>query len=214
MERDYRDTRRDYTEGELHRADLTTNPLTLFLQWMDDAVAAGIADATAMTLATANASGEPSARIVLLKQADESGFSWFTDRRSRKGQDLRENPVAELLFYWRELSRQVRIYGQVEPLNDAESDEYFHSRPEASRFSAAASYQGETIDSRQVLEARVATLRSQYPDGKVPRPEGWGGYRLIPEEYEFWQGRPSRLHDRFAYARDVDGSWTARRLSP
>ncbi len=214
MERDYRDTRRDYTEGELNRADLTANPLDLFLRWMDDAVAADIADATAMTLATANAAGKPSARIVLLKQADEQGFSWFTDRRSRKGQDLRENPVAELLFYWRELSRQVRVFGGVEELSDADSDEYFHSRPEASRFSAAASLQGAEIPSRAELERRVTELRRQYPAGDVPRPEGWGGYRLIPEEYEFWQGRPSRLHDRFAYARDPQGEWLARRLSP
>ncbi len=216
MKQDYRNIRREYNVGELSQNDLTEHPLHLFQHWLDDAVKADIADATAMSLATAAADGRPSARIVLLKQADEAGFSWFTDKRSHKGRDLAENPKAELLFYWRELGRQVRVFGRVEALSEGEEDKYFYSRPEASRFSAAASCQGAEIESRAVLEARVKVLREQYPAGDVPRPREWGGYRLIPEEYEFWQGRVSRLHDRFSYtqADDPSGLWVARRLSP
>lgn len=213
MKSDYRGERRDYVEGTLSRVDLAADPLQQFVTWMDEARAADIPDATAMSLATADDQGRPSVRIVLLKEASPDGFSWFTDKSSSKGRHLAINDQAELLFYWRELSRQIRISGRVIELPDAEADQYFDERPEGSRFSAAASLQGSVIENRQVLEARVAELRQQFPDGDVPRPQQWGGYRLIPDHLEFWQGRESRLHDRFRYEKN-DKGWNIQRLSP
>ena len=213
MKADYRGERREYVEGTLSRDDLEHDPLVQFLDWMEDARQAGIPDATAMSLATADAQGFPAVRIVLLKEATDDGFSWFTYKRISKGSQLAENNRAELLFYWRELSRQIRIAGRVEELPDEDADEYFSLRPEGSRFSAASSVQGSVVESRELLEERVARLRAEYPEGDVPRPEGWGGYRLIPEVFEFWQGRESRLHDRFRYMKGAEG-WDIRRLSP
>jgi pyridoxamine 5'-phosphate oxidase len=210
---DHRDQRREYVEGTLSRADLPEDPLALFGVWLSDATRTGAADATAMALATASADGEPSVRIVLLKEHGPSGFVWFTDYGSRKGQELAENPRASLAFYWREFSRQVRISGTVARVPESESRAYFASRPEDSRFSAAASDQSQPIGGREMLESRVAELRAQYPDGQVPMPDGWGGYCLTPENIEFWQGREGRLHDRFRYERAGDG-WTILRLQP
>ena len=210
---DHRDERRDYAAGTLSRADLPSDPLVLFGAWLSAAMADGAADATAMALATASANAEPSVRIVLLKEHGPDGFVWFTDYGSRKGQELAENPRASLAFYWSQYSRQVRVTGVVSQIDEAESRIYFNTRPEESRFSAAASDQSQPIGGREMLEARVAELRRQHPDGNVPMPEGWGGYRLVPDSIEFWQGREGRLHDRFVYTRESD-NWAVLRLQP
>ena len=210
---DHRDERREYTAGTLSRADLPSDPLQLFGAWLADAIATGADDATAMALATASAGGEPSVRIVLLKEHGPDGFVWFTDYGSRKGQELAENPRASLAFYWSAFSRQVRVSGEVSQIDEAASRAYFATRPADSRFSAAASDQSQPIGGREMLEARVADLRSRYPDGDVPMPDGWGGYCLEPESIEFWQGREGRLHDRFSYTRDGAG-WEVLRLQP
>ncbi len=213
VEADYHSTRRDYLSGSLSRADLDPNPVIQFAKWMDLALSYPILDATAAALATANQQGRPSVRIVLLKHFDDSGFTWYTDKRSEKGRDLAENPWAELAFYWRELDRQLRVAGQVEVLPDALNDAYFLERPPGSRYAAAASVQSSVIESRAVLEARVADLQERFPEENVPRPADWGGYRLIPDRFEFWQGRESRLHDRFRYSSRPDG-WQIERLNP
>ena len=213
MPDDPRNTRREYSQRALTRADLHADPLLQFRSWLHEAVTAELTDATAMSLATADAQGRPTARIVLLKEYNEQGFVWFTDYRSRKGADLAVNPRASLLFYWRELERQVRIDGTVSRATREESAAYFLSRPEDSRYSAAASQQSASIADRGTLEARVDALRVQYPNGEVPPPESWGGYRLVPETYEFWQGRVGRLHDRFEYALDGE-RWEITRLQP
>ena len=207
--------RRDYTADTLRRADLAADPVDQFTAWLADARAHRILDATAMSLATVDADGQPHSRVVLLKHFDAAGFVWYTYQESDKARQIEANPRAALLFYWCALERQVRIEGRVERLDPADADEYFYSRPEGSRFSAAASVQSAPIEDRGVLERRVAELRERHPDGHVPRPAAWGGYRLRPARFEFWQGRADRLHDRFAYARPAaDADWSARRLSP
>lgn len=209
--------RRDYTADTLHRAELDSNPIAQFQHWLSVAREERIIDATAMGLSTVDAAGHPHSRIVLLKQVDDAGFVWYTYRDSDKGQQLAARPVASLLFYWQRLERQVRIEGTVSETDDVAADEYFHSRPEGSRFSAAASIQSAPTDQRSTLEARVAELKQAHPDGKVARPERWGGYRLTPTRFEFWQGRADRLHDRFIYQPDdADGSrgWRITRLQP
>jgi pyridoxamine 5'-phosphate oxidase len=210
--------RRDYTTSSLSRADLDTDPVAQFRHWLADARAAKLVDATAMVLATVDEHSRPHSRVVLLKRADASGFAWYTFQDSDKGRQIAAQPYAALLFYWCALERQVRIEGRVERLDPSEADDYFYSRPEGSRFSAAASQQSAPVDSRAVLEARVAELHTRYPDGDVPRPEVWGGYRLVPDRYEFWQGRSDRLHDRFEYretqATGKPGSWNITRMQP
>jgi pyridoxamine 5'-phosphate oxidase len=167
-----------------------------------------------MTLATVGAEGRPSARVVLLRKLDERGFCFFTNYESRKGQELAQNPWAALLFWWGRLERQVRIEGQVERLSEAESDAYYHSRPKGSRLGAWASAQSQVIANRQVLEEKLAALEAEYAHTEPPRPSFWGGYRLVPTLFEFWQGGPHRLHDRIRYLRQEDGSWQIERLSP
>lgn len=212
--------RRDYEANTLRRNDLSERPFEQFKVWMKQARDAKLIDASAMAVATSDAQGQPHVRMVLLKQADESGFVWYTYQESNKGKELEDNPQASLLFYWRELERQVRIEGNVTRLPANNADEYFHSRPEGSRFSAAASIQSAPVENRQVLENKVQALHQQYPDGNVPRPAVWGGYQLHPHRIEFWQGRADRLHDRFVYlkdnnaASDQDQQWTISRLSP
>jgi len=167
-----------------------------------------------MTLATVDENGMPNARMVLLKGADDHGFVFFTDSRSRKGTELAANPRAALVFWWAELERQVRLVGATEPIAGAQSDAYFNSRPVGSRLSAWVSHQSQVVDDRAVLEAKWAEAASRHPDGGIGRPPWWGGIRLVPEEYEFWQGRPNRLHDRIRYKRAPNGAWVLERLSP
>ena len=204
--------RKNYTFGQLSETDVPVNPLPLFKLWFDQAVRAECPEPNSMTLATADKAGNPSARIVLLKGADENGFSFFTNYESQKGKELAVRPQAALLFHWHELERQIRIQGVVERISAAESDEYFHSRPFASRIGAWASPQSSAIPNREFLEEAEKRLKVELGDAP-PRPAHWGGYRLHPTEMEFWQGRPSRLHDRIHYK--LDGlTWKVSRLAP
>lgn len=209
------DERRNYLRGELHRTDLKPNPVEQFNIWMAEAQQAGVIEPTALSLATVGRDGRPRVRTVLLKGLSEAGFVFFTNFESRKGHQLAENPQASLLFPWLALERQVIVTGPVEHVSEAESREYFTSRPRESRLAAWASDQSRPIESREQLEAGLAEVRARYgDDGEVPLPPFWGGYRVRPATIEFWQGRANRLHDRFEYVRQADGSWTVDRLSP
>jgi len=190
------------------------DPLKLFLNWFEAAFRAGGKEPAALALATAAADGTPSARMVLLKGCDERGFVFFTNYESRKGADLEANPRAALVFYWPELDRQVRVTGTAAKVSESESDEYFQSRPAGSRRAAAISAQSETVGSRAELEQKYAALNAKYPAGDVPRPKNWGGYRVQPDEIEFWHSRENRLHDRIRFRRRADGSWLVERLAP
>jgi pyridoxamine 5'-phosphate oxidase len=204
--------RKNYTFGQLSEAELASNPLSLFQIWFDQAVKAECPEPNSMTLATADAAGNPSARIVLLKGSDETGFTFFTNYESQKGKELATRPHAALLFHWHELERQVRIKGTVDRVSADESDAYFHSRPAASRIGAWASPQSAEIPNREFLEEAEKRFLADFGD-KPPRPAHWGGYRLHPTEIEFWQGRPSRLHDRIHY--QLEGNqWRITRLAP
>jgi pyridoxamine 5'-phosphate oxidase len=199
----------------LTKASVDPNPIRQFERWFRELPAAGVneQDATSMTLATAAKDGQPRARIVLLKSFDESGFVFFTNYHSRKGGDLAANARACLLFYWAPLWRQVRIEGTVEKVSEAESDEYFHSRPLGSKIGAWASNQSEAVTSRKELDERFEEFSLKFSDN-VPRPSHWGGYRVRPGVIEFWQGRENRLHDRLVYTREGDGAWRIERLAP
>ena len=206
--------RKNYSLGSMDVADVDRNPFRQFDAWFAQAVDAKLPEPNTMTLATVDSRGRPSARIVLIKGVDERGFMFFTNYESRKGRELADNPHASLLFYWIELERQVRIEGNVVKASPAESDQYFESRPLGSRIGAWASEQSQVIESRAVLEAREREISAKYGE-HPPRPPHWGGYRLIPDAIEFWQGRPSRLHDRLLYTRAVEGGdWQLARLSP
>ena len=198
----------------LSEADLAPDPFAQFQAWFDTALAAGLPEPNAMTLATATPDGRPSARMVLIKGVDPRGFVFYTNYESRKGRELEANPWAALVFYWPELERQIRIEGRVERVAAEESDAYFASRPLGSRLGAWASPQSQVIPGRDVLEARLRDLEARFASGDVPRPPHWGGYRVVPEAVEFWQGRPSRLHDRLRYTRQADGRWAIERLAP
>lgn len=206
--------RTDYQQGELHRADLPADPLLMFAEWMQTARDRKLIDATAMTLATATKRGIPSARIVLLKQYGEEGFYWYTGYESRKGAELSENPNAALLFYWRELERQVRLEGVVEKLSPELSNDYFNSRPDGSKYSAVVSPQSRVIPNQAWLSERKQKLAAEQSAEQLQKPENWGGYRLVPTAIEFWQGRPSRSHDRFRYTVTSDQQWQIDRLAP
>ena len=204
--------RKNYTFGQLSETEVSPNPLTLFQVWFDQAIKAECPEPNSMTLATADKAGNPSARIVLLKGADESGFTFFTNYESQKGKDLAVRPHAALLFHWHELERQIRIKGTVEKVTAVESDQYFHSRPVASRIGAWASPQSAEIPNREFLEEAEKRFAAGFGD-TAPRPAHWGGYRLQATEIEFWQGRPSRLHDRIHYQLK-DAHWRITRLAP
>jgi pyridoxamine 5'-phosphate oxidase len=206
--------RRECLRSErLLEPDLLTDPIRQFEVWLGEAVAAKLHEPFAMTLATATRDSVPSARIVLLRGLDDRGFAFFTSYEGRKAQELAENPRAALVFYWAELERQVRVEGPVSLASAEESDAYFNSRPVESRLAACAARQSAVIASRDELESRWQALRQQYPDGNVPRPSTWGGYRVYPEVIEFWQGGPHRLHDRFRFTRHPSG-WKVERLAP
>ncbi|ULH15040.1 pyridoxamine 5'-phosphate oxidase [Deinococcus sp. KNUC1210] len=212
---DLTDLRLSYTRAELHRRDLNADPLAQFQGWLQEALAADLPEPYAVSLATADETGRPSVRTVLLRGADAQGFTVYSNYQSHKGRDLAVNPQAELLFYWPQQERQVRIYGRVERLDDDESSAYFHKRPRESQLAAHASDpQSAPIASRAELDAKFAALEARFPEGvTIPRPEFWGGYRVRPGSYEFWQGRANRMHDRFEYLRDGEG-WRITRLMP
>ena len=205
--------RQEYRAAELAEADVDKNPFTQFGKWFKEALDGLLYEPNVMTLSTAGLSGKPSARILLLKGFDENGFVFFTNYDSKKGKELEENPQASMLFFWPELERQVRIDGTVTKVAEEVSTDYFHSRPKGSQIGAAASPQSTVIPNREILQERVNELTAAYQDKEVPRPAHWGGYLLAPAHIEFWQGRPSRLHDRITYT-NVNGVWTINRLAP
>jgi pyridoxamine 5'-phosphate oxidase len=206
--------RMNYERGELEEASASANPFTQFGHWFEQARAAGVREPHAMTLATADANGQPSARTVLLRGWDERGFVFYTNYGSRKGHEIDANPLAALLFFWSALERQIRIEGRIEQADAAESDAYFASRPRGHRLSAWASPQSAVVSDRAALDARMHEYETKYPGDDVPRPPFWGGYRVVPVHFEFWQGRPNRVHDRIVYDRDANDAWPMVRLAP
>ncbi len=214
LPRDPAASRYEHIGKGLRRSDLDPNPIKQFANWFTTAIETGIRDVNAMSLATAGQDAKPSVRIVLLKSFDEDGFVFFTNYESEKGKQLEANPYAALGFYWIELDRQIRISGKVDKTSREESQTYFHSRPVGSQLSAWASRQSAVLDGRRVLDARMEEMNERFADKRVPLPPHWGGYRLKPDNMEFWQGRSNRLHDRFRYTRHSDGSWLIERLAP
>lgn len=207
------DIRKSYQKKELHRSDVDTDPILQFKKWWEEALAANADEVNAMTLSTCSDDRKPSSRIVLLKGIHENGFVFFTNYNSRKASELDQNPFASLLFFWKELERQVRIEGRVEKTDTKESDTYFASRPRESQVGAWTSPQSKTIPSRDFLQKKEKEIEDQFRDKQIPRPPNWGGYLLIPGRMEFWQGRPGRLHDRILYT-SSENEWKIERLAP
>lgn len=214
MASSWADLRKEYMRHGLSEDEVDADPFTQFRTWFAQAQAAQLVEPNAMTLATATRDGRPSARMVLLKGFDERGYVFYTNYESRKGGELEENPQAALIFFWAELERQVRVEGRVERVSPEESDTYFHSRPHGSQLGAWASPQSQVIADRGALDRRAAELESEYHEREVPRPPQWGGFRVVPSVIEFWQGRPSRLHDRLRYQVSEGGHWRIERLAP
>ncbi len=214
MHKNIADIRKDYQMQSLLETDVADNPFEQFNRWWDDAIKSELDEVNAMTLATASATGMPSARIVLLKSATADGFVFFTNYNSHKGKELEENPFACLVFFWKELERQIRITGTIEKVSAAESDEYFYSRPAGSRIGAWASPQSTVIPSRETIEMSIVKYEQEFAGTKIARPPHWGGYVVKPTLIEFWQGRPNRLHDRIQYTKQQQGSWKIDRLAP
>jgi pyridoxamine 5'-phosphate oxidase len=206
--------RKNHSLLSLREDDLDPDPIRQFQVWLDEALRSEVPEVNAMALATATPDGRPSVRMVLLRGIDERGFSFFTNYESRKARELEANPLAAMVFFWHEVERQVRVEGRIERTSEEESDRYFHGRPAGSKLGAWSSPQSRVISGREELEAQFRALEDRYPDGSIPRPATWGGYRLIPESIEFWQGRPNRLHDRLRYTRQADGNWMIERLAP
>jgi pyridoxamine 5'-phosphate oxidase len=205
--------RKDYLKSSLSENDVAIDPFTQFSKWWEEAINAHIEEVNAMTLATSTPEGFPSARIVLLKGFDQNGFVFFTNYTSRKGKEIEENPHVALLFFWKELERQVRIVGEIKKLDVAASDAYFNSRPEGSKIGAWASQQSEAIESREIMEERVSAIEEKFKSIEIYRPDFWGGYIVAPTSIEFWQGRSSRLHDRILYTKK-EVHWDIQRLAP
>lgn len=214
MELKLEDFRREYTQGGLNRDDLAVNPLDQFARWMEQTIKSGMPDPNAMTVATVDASGQPSQRIVLLKHLDEKGFVFYTNLNSRKAQELKQNPKVSLHFPWFFLERQVKVCGIVEPLSSTEVLKYFVSRPRESQLGAWASYQSRPISSRALLMQQFESMKNKFAKGEIPVPDFWGGFRVKPHQIEFWQGGSHRLHDRFQYTLQPDASWSIERLEP
>jgi len=208
------DLRIEYAKKELNVNQVKADPIEQFEIWFEEAIAAEVPDTNAMTLSTVSADGFPNARMVLLKGIENANFIFFTNYNSRKGKDLEANPYAALTFYWPQLERQININGKVTKLSTSESDAYYHSRPRKSQVGAWASEQSQPINSRQVIISRFAKFALKYLGRQVERPPHWGGFELSPTRIEFWQGRPSRLHDRIQYLREVTGAWKKERLAP
>ena len=206
--------RNEYISDGLNEKDMSDNPFINFENWFNDAVKNNIVEPNIMHLSTADKNGKPSGRVVLLKSFDENGFVFYTNYNSRKGTELKINNYASLTFLWHELYRQVRIEGKVKKVSREESDEYFKSRPRGSQISAAASAQSSILSGREELDEIVEKLETEFKDKEVPRPENWGGYCLIPDQFEFWQGRLNRLHDRILFVQKSDKSWMMQRLFP
>lgn len=212
---DIQKLRRDYTRASLDERDVAADPLEQFQKWFEEALNSNVLEPNAMTLATSDAAGIPSARIVLLKGLADGQFVFFTNYRSRKGEELAQNPRACLLFFWKELERQVKIVGAASKISEQASTEYFQSRPKASQIGAWVSPQSQTIENRQWLEQKYAEIAAKYEQAEIlPRPPQWGGFSVKPERVEFWQGRPSRLHDRLLYSLNAENIWQIERLAP
>ena len=208
------DQRHDYLKDALDESAVDPDPIRQFHDWYEAAKASAISEPYAMTLSTASATGRPSSRIVLMRSFDDRGFVFFTNYRSRKGREIGENPFASLVFFWQSMERQVRVEGRVERATEVESDDYFRGRPLGSKLGAWVSNQSGVVAGREALEAEMKAIQARFPDEEIPRPSHWGGYRVIPEAVEFWQGRRSRLHDRLVYRKSPDGAWKVERLAP
>lgn len=206
--------RRDFKNETLRSPDMADHPIDQFEKWFEQALKSEIKEPYAFTLATANAQGHPAARVLYMRDVTKRGISFFTNYRSQKGADLAENPFCSANFFWMELERQVRFFGRAEKLPAAESDAYFQSRPRGSRVGAWASHQSKALENRKELLEKLESLEAKFDGQEVPRPDFWGGYLIVPERVEFWQGRESRLHDRILYAKDGSGDWSKQRLSP